>query len=81
MWSRFEVARCQLRDVSGVRSADKGNISEALGGQSSNSLRSDQGNQGNSYGPSLLRLRIDVPDDVSARSQRGWRPPNPGVPA
>jgi hypothetical protein len=124
------VARCQLRDLCGVRSGDKGDISdislfaddeaayaairaqvtparvkqhfgglvkgevvryevpgvlalkfvmhEALGGGSSNSLRSDS--QGKTYGLSLLRLWVDVPDDVLARSHRGWRPPGPAVP-
>jgi len=124
------VARCQLRDLCGVRSGDKGDISdislfaddeaayeairaqvtaarvkqhfgglvkgavvryevpnvlalkfvmhEALGGGSSNSLRSDS--QGKTYGLSLLRLWVDVPDDVLARSHRRWRLPSPGAP-
>jgi hypothetical protein len=122
------VARCQLRELCGVRSGDKGDVSdlslfaddeaayetirsqvtaalvkqhfgalvkgevvryeapnvlalkfvmyEALGGGSSNSLRSDS--QGKTYGLSLLRLWIDVPDDVLDRSHRRWRPPHLG---
>ena len=124
------MARCQLRELCGVRSGDKGDISdislfaddeaayeairtqvtatrvkqhfgglvkgavvryevpnvlalkfvmhEALGGGSSNSLRSDS--QGKTYGLSLLRLWVDVPDDVLARSHRRWRPPGPAAP-
>ncbi len=124
------MARCQLRELCGVRSGDKGDISdvslfaddeaayeairaqvtaarvkqhfgglvkgavvryevpnvlalkfvmhEALGGGSSNSLRSDS--QGKTYGLSLLRLWVDVPDDVLSRSHRRWRPPGPAAP-
>jgi hypothetical protein len=120
------VARVQLRDVCGVRSGDKGDLSDltlfaddaptydvvrsqvtveavqahfgalvrggvvryeapnvwavkfvmsdALGGGGPRSLRSD--NLGKTLGAALLRLRIDVPDDVLARSvRRGRRAP------
>jgi hypothetical protein len=49
-------------------------VHDALGGGSM-SLRSDP--QGKTHGLSLLRLRIDVPDDVVARSTRRARPPAP----
>jgi hypothetical protein len=117
------VARVQLREVCGVRSGDKGDLSDltlfaddaetydvvlaqvtvevvqahfgplvrgdvvryeapnvwavkfvmrdALGGGGPRSLRSD--NLGKTLGAALLRLRIDVPDDVLARSSRRGR--------
>ena len=120
------MARVQLRDVCGVRSGDKGNISDlslfaddretfdalveqvtaervrahfgyfvtgpvdrylvpnvlaikfvlhdALGG-GTRSLRSDT--QGKTHGLSLLRMRVDLPDDIVARSHRRRRPPMP----
>jgi hypothetical protein len=43
----------------------------ALGGGGPRSLRSD--NLGKTLGAALLRLRIDVPDDVLARSARNGR--------
>jgi hypothetical protein len=46
----------------------------ALGGGSM-SLRSDA--QGKTLGLSLLRLRVDVPDELVARSTRGTRAPRP----
>jgi hypothetical protein len=112
--------RIQLRDLCGVRSGDKGDISdlalfaddeaayeaikaevtaervkahfgsmvrgaverfearnvlalkfvmyEALGGGAPRSLRSD--NLGKTHGASLLRMWIDVPDDVAASASR-----------
>jgi hypothetical protein len=118
--------RCQLRNVCGVRSGDKGDISDitlfaddhdtyeqlvsqvtservsehfgafvtgpverhlvpnvlavkfvlhgALGGGSM-SLRSDA--QGKTLGLSLLRLRVDVPDELVERSTRRARAPIP----
>ena len=118
--------RVQLRDVCGVRSGDKGNISDlslfapdtavfelirehvtaarvaahfgdlvggevlryeapnvlalkfvmhdALGGGAARSLRSDT--QGKTMGLSLLRMTIDVPDDLAARLPRRPRPPS-----
>jgi hypothetical protein len=120
------VAEVMLRDVCGVRSGDKGDVSDltlfaddretydllvdqltpdrvaahfadlvvgpidrylvpnvlaikfvmhgALGGGSM-SLRSDP--QGKTHGLSLLRLRVELPHDVIARSTRRARPPAP----
>lgn len=120
------VADVMLRDVCGVRSGDKGDVSDltlfaddretydllveqvtpgrvaahfgalvvgpverylvpnvlaikfvmhgALGGGSM-SLRSDT--QGKTHGLSLLRLRVDLPHDVIARSTRRARPDSP----
>jgi hypothetical protein len=114
------VTRIQLRDLCGVRSGDKGDISdlalfaddeaayeailaavtadrvkahfgdlvrgsveryearnvlalkfvmhEALGGGAPRSLRAD--NLGKTLGASLLRMHIDVPDDVAANAKR-----------
>jgi hypothetical protein len=45
---------------------------EALGGGSARSLRSDT--QGKTHGMSLLRMWIDVPEEVVARSTRRTRP-------
>src|SRR6185503_783322 len=118
------MAAIQLRDLCGVRSGDKGDISdlslfaddeaaysaieaavtadrvkahfgdlvkgkveryeapnvlalkfvmhEALGGGAPRSLRSD--NLGKTHGASLLRLWIDVPDEVAAGARRGRAP-------
>lgn len=120
------MVQCQLRDVCGVRSGDKGDISDitvfaddretydallpqlsaeriaahfgdlvtgpverfsapnvfaikfvlhgALGGGASMSLRSDS--QGKTHGLSLLRLRVDLPAELIARSRRMARPPS-----
>jgi hypothetical protein len=119
--------RVQLRDICGVRSGDKGDISdlslfapdrgvfdlicehvtaarvaahfgdlvrgavlryeapnvlalkfvmhEALGGGAARSLRSDT--QGKTMGLSLLRMTIEVPDDLAAGLPRRSRPPDP----
>lgn len=45
----------------------------ALGGGAASSLRSDT--QGKTMGLSLLRLRIDLPDEVADRLHRRPRPP------
>jgi len=118
--------RVQLRDICGVRSGDKGNISDlslfapdaevfdlirehvtanrvaahfgdlvtgevlryeapnvlalkfvmhdALGGGAARSLRSDT--QGKTMGLSLLRMTIEVPEDVAGRLPRRPRPPS-----
>lgn len=118
--------RLQLRDLCGVRSGDKGDISdlalfaddeaaydviveevtaarvkdhfgdlvrgpverhearnvlalkfvmqEALGGGAPRSLRSD--NLGKTLGAALLRLEIDVPDEVAANTKRRHAPIN-----
>jgi hypothetical protein len=121
---------CQLRDVCGARSGDKGDVSDitlfaddeetyqalvqqvtpervaehfgalvtgpverylvpnvlalkfvmhgALGGGASVSLRSDA--QGKTHGLSLLRMRVDLPDELIERSLRcGRRPPQPDI--
>jgi hypothetical protein len=120
------VVQCQLRDICGVRSGDKGDISDisvfaddrdtyeallpqlttervaahfgelvsgpverylapnvlaikfvlhgALGGGASMSLRSDS--QGKTHGLSLLRLRVELPAELVARSRRTARPPD-----
>lgn len=46
---------------------------EALGGGAPRSLRSD--NLGKTHGASLLRMEIDVPDEVAANAPRRARPP------
>jgi hypothetical protein len=46
---------------------------EALGGGAPQSLRSD--NLGKTHGAALLRMWIDVPDDVAASARRKGRPP------
>jgi len=52
-------------------------LSGALGGGGPRSLRSD--NLGKTLGAALLRLRVDVPEDVLARSVRnGRRAPKDG---
>src|SRR4051812_3417216 len=121
------MARIRLRDLCGVRSGDKGDISDlalfaddeaaydsileevtaervkahfgelvtgdveryearnvlalkfvmhgALGGGAPRSLRSD--NLGKTHGATLLRMWVDVPDDVAANAKRRERPPTP----
>jgi hypothetical protein len=121
------LTRIQLRDLCGVRSGDKGDISdlalfaddaaaydairaevtaervkdhfgslvkgdveryeaanvlalkfvmyEALGGGAPRSLRSD--NLGKTHGATLLRMWIDVPDDVASNASRRARAPLP----
>ena len=118
------MARIQLRDLCGVRSGDKGDISdlslfaddeaayeailaavtadrvkahfgelvlgpveryearnvlalkfvmhEALGGGAPRSLRAD--NLGKTFGGALLRMEIDVPDEVAANARRRHAP-------
>lgn len=48
-------------------------LHDALGGGGPRSLRSD--NLGKTLGGALLRLRVEVPDDVAAASRRGERAP------
>jgi hypothetical protein len=45
----------------------------ALGGGAPRSLRSD--NLGKTHGAALLRMEIDVPDEVAAGARRRRRPP------
>jgi hypothetical protein len=67
-----EVERYEAPNVLAVKFVMHG----ALGGGGPRSLRSD--NLGKTLGGALLRLRIDVPDDVLARSvRRGRRAPLP----
>lgn len=47
-------------------------LHEALGGGASRSLRSD--NLGKTHGASLLRMWVDVPDDVAASARRRHAP-------
>src|SRR5882672_3944669 len=122
----LRMARIQLRDLCGVRSGDKGDISDlalfaddeaayeaildqvtsdrvkahfgslvrgpveryearnvlalkfvmhdALGGGAPRSLRAD--NLGKTLGAALLRLKIDVPDDVAKNARRRHEPIN-----
>lgn len=54
-------------------------LHEALGGGAPRSLRSD--NLGKTHGAALLRLEVDVPDDVAAAApRRGRRAPLPPRP-
>ena len=48
---------------------------DALGGGAPRSLRSD--NLGKTHGATLLRMWIDVPDEVAAGARRTARPPLP----
>jgi hypothetical protein len=48
---------------------------DALGGGAPRSLRSD--NLGKTHGATLLRMWIDVPDDVAAGARRNVRAPLP----
>jgi len=67
-----EVERFEAPNVLAVKFVLHG----ALGGGGPRSLRSD--NLGKTLGGALLRLRIDVPDDILARSARnGRRAPMP----
>lgn len=49
-------------------------MQEALGGGAPRSLRAD--NLGKTMGASLLRLWVDVPDEVAARASRHPAPPS-----
>ena len=64
------MLRCYLYEAANVL-ALKFVLKGALGGGGPRSLRSD--NLGKTLGAALLRLRIDVPDDVLARSPRNGR--------
>lgn len=50
---------------------------DALGGGAPRSLRSD--NLGKTHAASLLRLEIEVPDEVAAGARRRARPPRPNL--
>ena len=62
-----EVVRYEAPNVLAVKFVMYG----ALGGGGPRSLRSD--NLGKTLGAALLRLRIDVPDEILARSARNRR--------
>ena len=64
------VERFEARNVLALKFV----MHEALGGGAPRSLRSD--NLGKTHGAALLRMWIDVPDDVAAAAPRnGRRPP------
>jgi hypothetical protein len=68
---RGRVERYEARNVLAVKFV----LHEALGGGAPRSLRAD--NLGKTLGASLLRLEIDVPDDVAAAARRRQRAPLP----
>ena len=63
-----DVVRYEARNVLALKFV----MHEALGGGAPRSLRSD--NLGKTHGGSLLRMWIDVPDDVAASARRRVRP-------
>jgi len=63
-----EVERYEARNVLAVKFV----LHEALGGGAPRSLRSD--NLGKTMAASLLRLEVDVPDEVAANASRRARP-------
>ena len=64
-----DVERYEARNVLALKFV----MHEALGGGAPRSLRSD--NLGKTHGAALLRMEIDVPDDVAAHARRRTRPP------
>lgn len=66
---RGEVERYEARNVLAIKYV----LHEALGGGAPRSLRAD--NLGKTMAANLLRLEIDVPDDVAAGARRRDRPP------
>jgi len=66
-----EVERYEAPNVLALKFVMHG----ALGGGAPRSLRSD--NLGKTHGASLLRMWVDVPDDVAANATRRGRPPRP----
>ena len=63
-----EVLRYEARNVLALKFVMHG----ALGGGAPRSLRSD--NLGKTHGASLLRMWVDVPDDVAANARRRHAP-------
>jgi hypothetical protein len=63
------VERYEARNVLALKFVMYG----ALGGGAPRSLRSD--NLGKTHGATLLRMWVDVPDDVAANAKRRVRPP------
>lgn len=68
---RGRVERFEARNVLAVKFV----LHDALGGGAPRSLRSD--NLGKTFSAALLRLEIDVPDDVAAGARRRERAPLP----
>lgn len=66
-----EVERYEARNVLALKFVMHG----ALGGGAPRSLRAD--NLGKTHGATLLRMWVDVPDDVAANAKRRTRPPAP----
>lgn len=64
-----EVERYEARNVLALKFV----MHEALGGGAPRSLRSD--NLGKTHGASLLRMEIDVPDEVASSARRRARAP------
>jgi hypothetical protein len=64
-----DVERYEARNVLALKFVMHG----ALGGGAPRSLRSD--NLGKTHGATLLRMWVDVPDDVAANARRRERPP------
>src|SRR5581483_4525100 len=64
-----EVERYEAPNVLALKFVMHG----ALGGGAPRSLRSD--NLGKTHGAALLRMEIDVPDEVAAGARRRVRPP------
>ena len=65
-----DVQRYEARNVLALKFVMHG----ALGGGAPRSLRSD--NLGKTHGATLLRMWVDVPDEVAANAQRKVRPPS-----
>ena len=66
-----EVERYEARNVLALKFVMHG----ALGGGAPRSLRAD--NLGKTHGATLLRMWVDVPDDVAGNAKRRGRPPTP----
>lgn len=64
-----DVQRYEVRNVLALKFV----MQQALGGGAPRSLRSD--NLGKTHGATLLRMWVDVPDDVAANARRRHRPP------
>ena len=66
-----DVERYEARNVLALKFVMHG----ALGGGAPRSLRAD--NLGKTHGATLLRMWVDVPDEVAANAKRTARPPAP----
>jgi hypothetical protein len=62
-----EVTRYEARNVLALKFV----MTSALGGGAPRSIRSD--NLGKTFGAALLRMEIDVPEEVAASSRRRGR--------